>query len=635
MGALLLCVLLVAVVAPVGAAEAPEESWNETFGGAMEDSGQGVTSNGAGGYVGVGLDRYSSTIQGDTLGIRLLNLSSTGATEWSSTIGFGTVGSDVVRTDDGGYLVAGHRFEGSGNVSGIAVKVDADGNTVWSQVYSGSGVDTLNGVVRNGSDGYALVGTTDSYGTAGNSDLWLISTNQTGHERWNATYGGAGETLGRDVTNVPPEATGSVTGNQGFVAVGDQDGDGFYVDVSAQGTPLSSGTVGDGSETDAFESVTFLSSTDRFVFVGTTESYASGQSAGWVVDYEAVTGFLGGGGTMGLNQTYGAGTSTVELQDVTATDDGGYVATGSSENSGQFFDVDSLLLAKFNESNDEVWNTTFGSLFPTENGFGVAQNDSGGYGVIGTRNDSVRDIWMLGTTPERTTSPSTNQRLRGDVTNQSGQPLEGVTVEIIDTDTAQVVDTVTTRTGGNQPGTWGPASYPPGNYTVNVTASDYGRTFASRVRLEPGEAKQITATVNELPNASFSWQPASPIAGQGVTFDASASSDSDGQIATHYWDFTDDGTIDATGTSPSTTHTYGANQTYTVALTVEDDTGDNASTTRQITVGPQSPVDRFDTDNNGSIDTGELQAAIQAFLNQNLSTAGLQAIIQNFLSSGP
>jgi PKD repeat protein len=86
------------------------------------------------------------------------------------------------------------------------------------------------------------------------------------------------------------------------------------------------------------------------------------------------------------------------------------------------------------------------------------------------------------------------------------------------------------------------------------------------------------------PLASLIIDPAQPTAGENVTFDAGDSVDPDGQIVEYQWDFGNDGTIDQTSSSPSTTYTYSEAGNYQVNLTVVDATGTTNTTVKTISI---------------------------------------------------
>ncbi|WP_131106019.1 PKD domain-containing protein [Ornithinimicrobium sufpigmenti] len=102
----------------------------------------------------------------------------------------------------------------------------------------------------------------------------------------------------------------------------------------------------------------------------------------------------------------------------------------------------------------------------------------------------------------------------------------------------------------------------------------------NQVRQNYGASGQVESP-NQAPDASFTFEED----GLGVTFDASASSDPDGTIASYVWNF-GDGTF-GSGVSPS--HTYTEAGTYTVSLTVTDNDGDSDEVSHDVTVVAPPP----------------------------------------------
>lgn len=91
----------------------------------------------------------------------------------------------------------------------------------------------------------------------------------------------------------------------------------------------------------------------------------------------------------------------------------------------------------------------------------------------------------------------------------------------------------------------------------------------------------IASMLNNPPHALFTANPSSGSAPLVVQFDASESSDPDGDTLQYHWDF-GDGTSDS---GVSTTHTYGEAQTgrtVTVVLTVTDEHGVSDSSDTNI-----------------------------------------------------
>ncbi|MCU4717164.1 PKD domain-containing protein [Halapricum hydrolyticum] len=105
----------------------------------------------------------------------------------------------------------------------------------------------------------------------------------------------------------------------------------------------------------------------------------------------------------------------------------------------------------------------------------------------------------------------------------------------------------------------------------------------------------IPTAPNHEPVAVFEYSPEAPGTDESVTFNASDSSDIDGNISSYEWDFDGDGTYDATG--ETITYTYSDAGEYTATL-VTDDNGVMNATSQTVTVyGP--PVATFTTTRDG------------------------------------
>ncbi|WP_445360739.1 S8 family serine peptidase [Microbulbifer sp. EKSA005] len=109
-----------------------------------------------------------------------------------------------------------------------------------------------------------------------------------------------------------------------------------------------------------------------------------------------------------------------------------------------------------------------------------------------------------------------------------------------------------------------------------------------------GDGGSSKPEVNQAPLASFTLSPESGLSPAVVTFDASASSDSDGSINNYHWDFGDGNSA----SGKDVEHTFYADddtdQDYTIKLTVTDN--DGATDTAEITftaLKNSQPVAKF------------------------------------------
>ena len=145
--------------------------------------------------------------------------------------------------------------------------------------------------------------------------------------------------------------------------------------------------------------------------------------------------------------------------------------------------------------------------------------------------------------------------------------------------------------------------------TVEHTFSRSGR-FPVRLRVTDDRGAKAETTlsvlVNSLPAAAFTFteDPNDPLR---FTFDASGSSDSDGQIQSFAWDFGDES---AQGSGLVVSHTYAAPDDFTVTLTVTDEFGASVSTSQTLDVTGIVPFVRSITPSFGASDTTVEDAVI-------------------------
>ena len=167
------------------------EEWNQTYGGDDWDGGFAVFQIDNGGYVILAYTRSFGNGEGD---VWLIKTDESGNEEWNQT--FGGSSSDQCRsfqeTDDGGFILAGVTYSfGNGDADAWLIKTDSLGVEEWNQTYGGIERDESHSIQKTSDGGFIMTGSTWSYGNGdGQSDVWLIKTDESGNEEWNQTFGG-------------------------------------------------------------------------------------------------------------------------------------------------------------------------------------------------------------------------------------------------------------------------------------------------------------------------------------------------------------------------------------------------------------------------------------------------------------
>ncbi len=287
---------------------------------------------------------------------------------WNQTYG-GTDyddGYSVVQAGDGGYAIAGTTCSFGDEWGDVyLVKTDSNGNMEWNQTYGTAEYDYGESVVQAGDGGYAIAGTTYSVG-ADEYDFYLVKTDADGNMEWNQTYGGTNWDLGYSVVQAGDGGYAIAGETRSFGAGG---GDVWLVKTDVDGNMEWNQTYG-GTNYDGGSSVV-QTGDGGYAIAGETESFGAVYTDFYLVKTDS-------NGNMEWNQTYG----TAEYdygESMVQAGDGGYAIAGQT---GMMpWDI---YFVKTDSSGNMEWNQTYGEWGTFDYGFSVVQTVDGGYAIAGT-----------------------------------------------------------------------------------------------------------------------------------------------------------------------------------------------------------------------------------------------------------
>jgi len=312
------------------------------------------------------------------------------AAQWVYTYGDESVHDyaySIQQAKDGGYIVAGIK-----NYSELWIlKLDTKGQAEWQKSYGGpdseGDVSYEHGFyVRQTIDGgYIVAGGTKSFG-AGSYDFWVLKLDTTGTVEWQKTYGGAGYDYATSIQQ---------TGDGGYVIAG--------ITQSFPETEPSKiwvlklkadGTIG-------WQKVYGVSYTPMDVpeIQATSDG---GYILGTSVNNSLLLLELAGDGSIAWQKTYKEG-DVSSLNSLRITKDGGYIVAGWVNEIYTPYDIDPLggkwdgfWLLKLNSEGAIIWQKTYGETQTDDEGYeyfekaySVEQTADGGYVVAGSKSSKT------------------------------------------------------------------------------------------------------------------------------------------------------------------------------------------------------------------------------------------------------
>lgn len=335
-------------------------------------------------------------------------------------------GRDMVEMSDGGLVIVGYSYSTDGHVGneqgGVALwvlRLDAEGNVLWSRTFGGSGFDSGNAVCATPDGGLLVVAETSStdgdiLNALGGSDVWVFRLNASGELLWQQNFGGplndyglavlATNDGGYVVGGSSSSVAGHVSGNEGSYeawlfkldAVGELQ---WHRTYGGSGDDRVSGICP--SESGGFVCTGFTRSND-----GDVSGFHGGFNDCWVFEVDA-EGEL-------LNQRCLGGSNGDVGHSIVQVPSGGYAVAASTNSTngdvGQVNGSYDYWLVRLNSDLELVWETTFGGA-GHDSPSGLALLADGSYAMFGfTRSNNTGDVsgyqggdydaWLVITEPE-------------------------------------------------------------------------------------------------------------------------------------------------------------------------------------------------------------------------------------------
>jgi hypothetical protein len=204
--------------------------WTSIFGDSCGQYINDIYQNTDGGYI-TGGGKFDCGISGPG---EITRLDASGNVIWAKYFSSYSDPYPVIQDNDDNFIIGGYvNGIGAGGDDAPIMKLDGNGDTIWSRNYGGTANDWFYHILQTPDDGYLAAGYTTSFGQGGR-DIYLVKVDYNGNLLWSKTYG----------TAVDERAFGhcvQITSDGGFIITGGGDNGGqgiFLIKTDASGNML-------------------------------------------------------------------------------------------------------------------------------------------------------------------------------------------------------------------------------------------------------------------------------------------------------------------------------------------------------------------------------------------------------------
>lgn len=334
-----------------------QTTFSKYIGNTGSDASHSIVTLADGGAVIAGAT--DSKLAGD-LDVFVVRVTSEGDTLWQKT--YGGPEEDfakcVLTTSDNGFLVVGYtKSFGKGDYDGYVLKLNNDGDLLWSKAYGDTQSDYYYAAIADQADGFILVGSTDYSIT--DSDIFFTHINAEGSINWSKQIGNAGKEYGNAITKYYDPAYSdwyyTIAGTTDSEGAGASD---IYVfQIDSTGTMYWQRTMG-GVKDDYVNDIEYIKDywgSHVFVIAGATLSFHASMEAYTIVLDE-------NGDTISTHIWGNSGNELANALALNIENDEIYVTTAGTRYNGTNFDIvlNKSHLDPYNNACTILWSILYG-----------------------------------------------------------------------------------------------------------------------------------------------------------------------------------------------------------------------------------------------------------------------------------
>ena len=292
---------------------------------------------------------------------------------WKKTYGGdeGDIAYGITALENGDSVIVGTCKSFGAKQTDICVsRMNDKGEMAWRLMLGGAKVDDGKAIIRTNDGNLMVLGSTKSYAKNYDRDLFVAKITPSGNVIWDSSFGGDRDEFAGGIAETD-DGGAMVVGSSTSYGKGYKD---IYIAKLGKNGKMTSSFIIGGKKEDSAEALT-RTNDGNMVLVGYRETGRAGNTDFYVLKMDQ-------NGKKIWSQTFG-GEKSDRLSGVTATEDGGIVATGStysynSENSD-------LSVMKLNAEGTMLWHKIYGFKYD-EYGNDVATTSDGGVMVAGGTN---------------------------------------------------------------------------------------------------------------------------------------------------------------------------------------------------------------------------------------------------------